>query len=148
MNKEAEYLLPDVDDDNLTIVTGPDILGSRKGAVAEFSGDWDPWCPNADQLRTLRDRCDAILVQHAAKKAGPMPYRVADVVGVNGEIIEIESGTNLPGAPDGSVIRIDLQGNEDGPSWVGGLDELAALRTAINDVWELHNPSPIPPPSP
>lgn len=100
----------------------------------------DPWCPNALQLRALRDRCNVILAQHT--KADPGPYRVVHIPGVDGEQIQIESGDNIPGAAKDVVIRIDLEGNEDGPEWIGDLDALAHLASAIDDVWDRYNPPP------
>jgi hypothetical protein len=137
-----EHLLPDVDDDKLAITTGPGILGSHKNAVAEFivADDGVSWCPNADQLRALRDQCSAILAAHAAKNVAPPPYKLERFVGIGGATIEVESGGNIHSIAEGAIIRIDIQGNDDGPAWVGGLDDLAFLSSAIDDIWDRYNP--------
>lgn len=137
------FELPDVENRELAIYVGPQ---TREDSVAELSlvgAKGSPsWSPNALQLRALRDRCNAILAQHAAKDVAPGPYRVVRLGDVGAEIIKIESGSDIPNTNKAAVIRIDIEGNEDGPAWIGGLDDLAHLASAIDDVWDRYNPPP------
>jgi hypothetical protein len=146
MNETSSHELPDVVGDMLTI--GPptasgiapirhvaELKLSRSGYYADVS-----WCPDVLQLRALRDRCNVILAQHA--NVDPGPYKLVPIRSTFcGTTIEIESGKIIAAAP-GPVIRIDIEGNEDGPAWVGGLDDLAFLSSAIDDVWDRYNPPP------
>jgi hypothetical protein len=140
ITNSASHELPDVDGDMLSISSGADILGGHKGAIARVYVPCS-WCPNALQLRALRDRCNAILAQHAAKQVDPGPWKTVQVRSMlSGIALEIESGADIPGAHEGAVIRIDIDGNDDGPAWVGGLDDLAFLSSAIDDIWDRYNP--------
>jgi hypothetical protein len=142
MNETSSHELPDVDGDMLSISSGADILGGHKGAIARVYVPCS-WCPNALQLRALRDRCNVILAQHAAKQVDPGPWKTVQVrSALNGIALEVESGSDIPGAHEGAAIRIDIDGNDDGPAWVGGLDDLAFLSSAIDDVWDRFNPPP------
>lgn len=63
MSANKTHELPDVDGDMLAISTGEGVLGAHKGAIVEFS-IVGPWCPNAEQFRTLRNLCSKILASH------------------------------------------------------------------------------------
>jgi hypothetical protein len=140
--KHIEHVLMDTTEDVMTI---EEHLPTSMGGIATFyivrDTSCSSWCPNALQLRALRDRCNAILAQHTAKQVDPGPWKMVQVRSVlSGIALEIESGSDIPSAHEGAVIRIDIQGNEDGPAWVGGLDDLAFLSSAIDDIWDRYCP--------
>lgn len=52
----------------------------------------------------------------------------------------LEYGSNLSGAAEGVLFRLDLTGNDTGPAWIGGLNELAFLSSAVDDAYSSLSP--------